>query len=153
LNSISSAAGKEEVGERGDKLCGTAETTDHILFQCPLAVFLWAFLKETFNWQLAPIVSDDIFDRVLRNGKSFSKRLLLVICAGAMWALWKTRNDMVFNAKVVAGGTQGDFLHQILEAVAERERQAAVGRNYKHSGGGRRPPSLMAVVKSNGCFC
>lgn len=34
-------------------------------------------------------------------GKSArSRRFLLYLCAGALWAFWKTRNDMVFNDKL-----------------------------------------------------
>lgn len=34
------------------RLCGIEETTDHILFQCPVGCFLWVFIRETLGWSL-----------------------------------------------------------------------------------------------------
>jgi hypothetical protein len=30
------------------------ETSDHILFQCPLAILLWSFLRECLGWAVSP---------------------------------------------------------------------------------------------------
>jgi hypothetical protein len=35
--------------------CDVLETTDHVLFQCPMAVYLWTFLRDTLGWQSSPI--------------------------------------------------------------------------------------------------
>lgn len=56
-------SGAEEKGVRGEeerrernwsgevncKLCSLPETTDHILFQCPVANFLWTFLRDALG--------------------------------------------------------------------------------------------------------
>jgi hypothetical protein len=31
-------------------LCGAREDVDHLLFKCPLAEFLWAFVSEALAW-------------------------------------------------------------------------------------------------------
>jgi hypothetical protein len=31
-------------------VCGTLETTDHILFECPIAKLVWASLREALGW-------------------------------------------------------------------------------------------------------
>lgn len=36
-------------GEVNCKLCSLPETTDHILFQCPVANFLWTFLRDALG--------------------------------------------------------------------------------------------------------
>ena len=35
-------------------VCDKPETTGHILFQCPMAVFLWSFLYECLGWPSSP---------------------------------------------------------------------------------------------------
>jgi len=83
------------------KLCGEIETSDHILFQCPVALFLWVFLKQTFGWAAYPSSFGALMENLLLNNKGRVRHLYLFLCAGALWTLWKTRNDLVFNAKIV----------------------------------------------------
>jgi hypothetical protein len=45
--------------------CDKLETTDHILFQCPIAVYLWTFLRVSLGWQNSPT-----FRRLHRRGES-----------------------------------------------------------------------------------
>ena len=87
-------AGQEEC-----KLCGREESTDHLLFQCPVACFLWVFIKESLGWPLYPSRCEDLCV-FLKSCKS--RKTTLFICAGAMWVLWKTRNDWVFNNKLIS---------------------------------------------------
>lgn len=87
------------------KLCGQEETTDHILFQCPIACFLWVFIRETFGWSVTPLGCDELC-AFLKTGTSSKKRkLVLFICAGALWSLWKIRNAHVFDNKMVTSPT------------------------------------------------
>ena len=83
------------------KLCGEIETSDHILFQCPVALFLWVFLKQTFGWAAYPSSFGALMENLLLNNKGRVRHLYLFLCAGALWTLWKTRNDLVFNTKIV----------------------------------------------------
>lgn len=43
-------------GEVNCKICNTPETTDHILFQCPVANFVWTFLRNVLGWDTTPVV-------------------------------------------------------------------------------------------------
>ena len=122
-------------GELNCMLCGVVETTDHILFQCPIANFLWSFLLDAFSWHSAPVSIQDIVGKMSRGEKLCSKRLLIIICAGAMWSLWKTRNDMVFNAKLVKD--PGVVVLKMLAFV----------RHWKMLQRGKDSPKLEEVVK------
>lgn len=75
------------------------ETTDHILFQCPIASFLWTFFRGMLGWSRLPSSMEALFVEVIYNLHGKLRSLTLLICAGALWTLWKTRNDIVFNGK------------------------------------------------------
>jgi hypothetical protein len=83
-------------------VCGKVETADHILFQCPVAVFLWSFLRDTLGWSKSPTSCADFLCEIVRDGRGINKKINIFLCAGALWTIWKTRNDVVFNKKVVS---------------------------------------------------
>lgn len=66
-----------------------------------MALFLWVFLKQTFGWAEIPKILGELLENILLNRKGRVRQLFLFMCAGALWTLWKTRNDLVFNAKLV----------------------------------------------------
>ena len=57
------------------------ETTDHILFQWPIAVFLWLFLRNTFGWPQSPTNCEEFLIEFVDNcrGKK-SKSYLIHMC-------------------------------------------------------------------------
>jgi hypothetical protein len=83
-------------------VCGKVETTDHIFFQCPVAVFLWSFLHDVLGWSKSPTNCADFLFEIVSDGRGINKKINLFICAGALWTKWKTRNDVVFNKKVLS---------------------------------------------------
>ena len=89
-------------GDAGCKLCGELETADHLLFSCPIAVFVWVFLKEALSLERAFSSRAELLNLVLVKKKGLDRTNLLFVCAGAMWTLWKTRNDLVFNDKLIS---------------------------------------------------
>lgn len=42
-------------------ICESYETSDHIMFQCPIAVFLWAFVRDCFGWSVSPTSCASMF--------------------------------------------------------------------------------------------
>ena len=82
-------------------MCGAVETTHHILFTCPVAAFLWVFLKETLNLGETPSSTAELELILLKRNHMF-QYVLLFIFAGALWAIWKTRNALVFEDKTSA---------------------------------------------------
>lgn len=81
-------------------VCDKQESTDHILFQCPLAVFLWSFLWECLGWPVFPTSCSFLFLEILENCRGKKQKITLFLCAGALWSIWKSRNEVVFNKKV-----------------------------------------------------
>lgn len=93
---------KKWLGPTECSICDNIETSDHILFQCPIAVFLWSFLRNTFGWPKSPTSCEEFLLEFVDNRRGKIQKVLLFICAGALWTLWKTRNDLVFNKKVIS---------------------------------------------------
>jgi hypothetical protein len=83
-------------------VCGKLETSDHIIFQCPIAVFLWSFLRDSLGWEISPICCDSFFRDIIERCRGKRREVTLFICAGAMWTIWKARNDVVFNKKTLS---------------------------------------------------
>jgi len=82
--------------------CDKIETSDHIIFQCPIVVFLLSFLRYTFGWSKSPTSYEEFLLEFVDNRRRKIQKVLLFICAGAMWTIWKTCNDLVFNKKVIS---------------------------------------------------
>ena len=87
-------------GAKECKMCGAVENTNHILFTCPVAAFLWVFLNETLILGATPSSTAELELILLRRNHRFQS--VLFIFAGALWAIWKTRNALVFEDKTSA---------------------------------------------------
>ena len=71
-------------------------------FQCPLAVFLWSFLRDCLGWPRSPTSCLSLFLEILEHCQGKKQMVTLFICAGALWSIWKSGNEMVFNKKVLS---------------------------------------------------
>jgi hypothetical protein len=58
---------KQWFGPEECATCDKLETSDHILFQCPIAVFLWSFLRDTLGWTSSPTNCADFLLEFLDN--------------------------------------------------------------------------------------
>ena len=63
--------------------CDKIETSDHILSQCPVAVFMWAFLRDSFGWQSSPANCSKFFVEFVDRCRGKRQQVLIFICAGA----------------------------------------------------------------------
>jgi hypothetical protein len=41
-------------GENKCKFCLKEESVDHLIFTCPISVFIWSVIKEGLNWEKIP---------------------------------------------------------------------------------------------------
>ncbi|KAJ1276980.1 hypothetical protein BS78_05G258700 [Paspalum vaginatum] len=82
------------------KLCKERETGEHILFGCPVAVVVWCWIRDVFGWEAIPSGFHNLQSSL---GETSTMRASgLVLVASVCWALWKTRNNWVFNNKLIS---------------------------------------------------
>jgi len=93
---------KKWTGSEKCPVCEVDETSDHILFQCPLAVLLWSFLRDCLGWPSSPTSCSSLLLEIVDQYRGNKQLLTIFICAGALWSIWKTRNELVFDKKVVS---------------------------------------------------
>jgi len=93
---------KKLTGSEKCLVCEVYETSDHILFQCPLAVLLWSFLRDCLGWPSSPTSCSSLLLEIVDQYRGNKQLLTIFICAGALWYIWKTRNELVFDKKVVS---------------------------------------------------
>jgi hypothetical protein len=93
---------KKWKGDEKCKFCLESECVNHLLFECPLAVYVWAVFKDVLGWDAIPRNVKEFVEKFMwlrgdkRNGK------LVFIFGVISWALWRNRNDLVFNSKIIS---------------------------------------------------
>ena len=80
----------------GSKACSTPETIQHLIFYCHYARFLWRAVFVLFGI-FPPRNMNHLFNSWSKLGGSNHNDLLLTVAAVFCWAIWITRNDMVFD--------------------------------------------------------
>lgn len=64
---------KEWSGPEQCFVCDELESTDHILFQCPLAIFLWSFLRDCLSWPMTPTGGSSLFLEIVQKCRGKNK--------------------------------------------------------------------------------
>ena len=98
-------------------ICGCPETTDHILFTCCVARFVWACFTEALAWDRAPRSLNDFLDTWIPLGcRDYNLKLFLF--ASVLWGLWTTRNKRAIEGKFPRSPTDVLFkIHAFFAAV------------------------------------
>jgi hypothetical protein len=65
-------------------MCGKLETSDHILFQCPMAVFLWTSLRACLGWDVSPVSCDFFSERSLKDVEEKNRGNPILVCRSAV---------------------------------------------------------------------
>jgi hypothetical protein len=85
----------------GDKLCcfcHLTESIQHLFFECFYAKFLWRSIHLLFGI-LPPTSIDDLFQNWSKVGNKKYNTLLLTAASALLWAIWLTRNEIVFDKR------------------------------------------------------
>jgi hypothetical protein len=88
---------------QGDKkccFCYSNETIQHLLFDCHYAKFIWRIVHVSFNLK-PPTSVHNLFISWLEGLNKKMKSQILVGASAICWALWLTRNEVVFD-KIIA---------------------------------------------------
>ena len=82
-------------GDTRCSLCHSPESIQHLFFDCLYAEFLWRAVHLMFG--ISPPQSiDDLFNRWSKMGGNKHNSLLLTAASALCWAVWITRNEVVF---------------------------------------------------------
>jgi hypothetical protein len=81
---------------------GVAEDVDHILFNCPMARFLSCVIRDRMGKYLSPKSRDEFVEIFLSQGGNKSNKLVWYWFAVVVWDFWLTRNERIFQHKVLA---------------------------------------------------
>jgi hypothetical protein len=117
-------------------LCGLMEDIDHLLFKCPLAEFIWAFLKETLGWNGQPRIINDLTSIWLRRGFGVDYQAGLACFTGFCWAIWITRNKICIQKTFPSASTDVIYLgiafiqewKLLMKEVVRQKMEDLVGR-------------------------
>jgi hypothetical protein len=83
----------------GDKtccVCHFSETIQHLFFYCFYAKFLWRSIHILFGIS-PPMNINDLFVHWCKVGNKKYNALLLTASTALLWAIWLTRNEVVFD--------------------------------------------------------
>jgi hypothetical protein len=82
------------------KYCGCLETRDHLFFNCSITQMIWVWVRVSLRWSRRSI-SMTSFQDMLNAGEVESSKSVNFVLASVAWAVWKARNDWVFNNRLV----------------------------------------------------
>jgi hypothetical protein len=76
--------------------CSAHENIHHLFFDCPVAWLIWSIVSITFDIR-KPRSVNDIFGVWLRGFQYKQRNCVLLGVAAVCWAIWLSRNDVVFQ--------------------------------------------------------
>jgi hypothetical protein len=88
-------------------LCGEIEDTNHIIFHCSLAKFMWACVKVLLTCSWIPEAGDLITISQSLSGRT--RRIVWIAIALFCWWTWNIRNKMAIEKNFILHPTDGIF--------------------------------------------
>lgn len=104
------------LGSQDCKLCGESEDVDHVIFRCAPARFIWCCLRDILDSESIPCDREELF-RKLKDPGLKSNLAILCLFAAACWAIWLTRNDVVFRDNFIVNVNQ--IAHKMLTSLQQ----------------------------------
>jgi hypothetical protein len=90
------------------ELCGELEDCNHIFFNCHLAKFLWAGIREILSCTWNPTGVGD-FIAIVQGLSGRLRRLAWFTFAAQCWMLWNVRNKLAIEGKVLGNPADAMF--------------------------------------------
>jgi hypothetical protein len=116
---------KDNLGKRRWKgsikcsFCNCNETIDHLFFRCDFARFIWRTV-EIVSGLKAPLNVSHFFWHWLDRVKLNTKKQFMVGAAAILWAIWTSRNHVIFNNAIVMSAMQVIYVQEhLLDLVPE----------------------------------
>ena len=99
------------------KYCGRLETRDHLFFNFSITQIIWVWVRVSLRWNRRP-TSMTNFQYMLNAGEiERSKSINFFVLASVAWTMWKSKNDWVFNNKLIK--TPKAFPHKVLPLLKQ----------------------------------
>ena len=92
------------------EFCGLFESTDHLFFKCSVARYIWRVAQIALNLHTIPTSTDDLFGPWIHSFSKIDRNVVMFGCGAVLWSIWRTRNDKVFNGKMLADPSNAVFL-------------------------------------------
>ena len=123
-------------GDKNCCFCHLPETVHHLFFECSYARCLWRAVQVSFGINI-PANKDELFSQWLRPNGPKTNTLLLVAAAALIWAIWLTRNEVIFEKarpktflQVLFRGTH--WLHQWASLQRQDEHKDMLVQACRH---------------------
>ena len=91
------------------EFCGLFESTDHLFFKCSVARYIWRVVQIALNLHTIPTSTDDLFGPWIHSFSKIDRNVVMFGCGAVLWSIWRTRNDKVFNGKMLADPSDAVF--------------------------------------------
>lgn len=59
--------------------CGAEEDASHIIFECPIATFQWAIMRDIMKWKTIPRNITEFFEIIDRYNNRQSSRVMIIV--------------------------------------------------------------------------
>jgi hypothetical protein len=76
--------------------CDSLETVNHLFIECPFAKIVWRMMYLAYNIP-PPANITNMFGRWLNGVRKEDKQKIRIGVSALCWAIWRTRNDFIFN--------------------------------------------------------
>jgi hypothetical protein len=83
-------------GSKTCAFCSHPEIIQHLFFDCHVAKFIWRAVQSAFNIDI-PISVMHLFNDWANGMGPHMRKCLLTGGAALCWAMWTSRNDIVFD--------------------------------------------------------
>jgi hypothetical protein len=84
------------------QFCRSEESVDHLMFECPIAVFMWAVIRDGLKWGNVPKSMRDFKENFLQIKGNKGLRATWFLFGCVCWVLRLNRNDCIFNNKIIS---------------------------------------------------